>query len=494
MHIKDTLPELYRIRRPLRPEDVRERLATKRGKEFWRSLTELAETPEFEEMLHSEFPQHASEWDESDDVGRRTFLKLMGASLALAGLSSACVYQPPETVVPFVRQPEDFLPGKPLFFATAMPFPTGSLGLLARSNEGRPTHVEGNPDHPTSGTPERPEGERTASTDLYAVASILGLYDPDRSDTLRYRGEVRPYTAFLAELRARLGNVQGRQGAGLRFLTETITSPTAAAQMQDILRRFPAAKWHSYEPAGGNTALVGAALAFGEPVHTVYRFDRADRVLALDSDFLNAVGCNNRYARDFISRRRVAEGQTTMNRLYAVETTPTNTGMKADHRFALRPSEMLPFVTALASALGVAGVTAPSSGVSHADKIAAIVKDLQTARGKSIVIPGEYAPPAIHALAHAMNAALGNVGQTVVYTDPIDANPINQVESLRELVRDIDAGQVEMLVMVGGNPVYDAPFDLALDKTRLDKIRTADGHDGLRVHLSLYYDETSELL
>ncbi|MDQ3907580.1 MAG: TAT-variant-translocated molybdopterin oxidoreductase [Acidobacteriota bacterium] len=493
MHIKDTLPELYEIRRPLTREELRRRLADKGGREYWRSLEELAATPEFEDLLHREFPSGAAEWSETDAVGRRTFIKIMGASLALAGLTTACAYQPPETIVPYVKQPEELIPGKPLYFATAMPFPTGSLGLLARSNEGRPTHIEGNPDHPTSGTPERPAEQRTAGVDLYAQASVLGLYDPDRSDTVRYRGEVRPYTAFLAEVRARLAEMKSRQGAGLRFLTETITSPTAAAQLGDILKAFPAAKWHSYEPAGGNAALVGAQLAFGDAAHTVYHFDRADVVVSLDSDFLNAVGCNNRYARDFISRRRVEGGQTAMNRLYAVETTVTNTGAKADHRFTVRPSEMLPFATALAAALGVAGVTAPAGGVPHADRVGAIAKDLQAARGKSVVVAGTYQSPQVHALAHAMNAALGNAGQTVTYTDPIDANPVNQVESLRQLVADIDAGRVEMLVIVGGNPVYNAPYDLAFTKERLDKIKAPDGRDGLRVRLGLYYDETSEL-
>ncbi|HKP71532.1 MAG TPA: TAT-variant-translocated molybdopterin oxidoreductase, partial [Pyrinomonadaceae bacterium] len=349
MHIKETFPELYKIRRPVRREEIRARLADKRGKDYWRSLEELADSGGFEEFLHNEFPRQAGEWD--DEVGRRTFLKLMGASLALAGLSS-CTYQPPETVVPFVRQPAELVPGKPLFFATAMPMPGGAAGLLVRSNEGRPTHVEGNPDHPTSGTPERPAGERVAATDVYSIASILSLYDPDRSETVRYRSEIRAYSSFVAELRTKLEEMKGRQGAGLRFLTETVTSPTMAAQLKAIIAAFPAAKWHQYEPAGTHSASLGAQLAFGQPVNTVYRFDRADRVLSLDSDFLSAVGANIRYSRDFISRRRVVEGQTTMNRLYAVETTPTNTGAKADHRFAVRPSEMLPFAQALAAALG----------------------------------------------------------------------------------------------------------------------------------------------
>ncbi|HJR07438.1 MAG TPA: TAT-variant-translocated molybdopterin oxidoreductase [Pyrinomonadaceae bacterium] len=493
MHIKETFPELYNIRRPVRREEIRARLGEKTGKEYWRSLEELADSGQFEDYLHTEFPRQAGEWD--DEVGRRTFLKLMGASLALAGITS-CSYQPPETVVPYVRQPNELVPGKPLFFATAMPMAGGAAGLLVRSNEGRPTHVEGNPDHPTSGTPERPAGQRVAATDVFSIASILSLYDPDRSETITNRGEIRPYTAFLGELRTKLDEMRGRQGAGLRFLTETVTSPTMAAQLKAILAAFPAAKWHQYEPAGTNGATLGAQLAFGQPVNTIYRFDRADRVLSLDSDFLSSGAANLRYARDFAAKRRVGEGKTDMNRLYVVETTPTNTGAFADHRFSIKPSQLEMFARALAAALGAPGVSndgAQYQNVAHAKHIFAIAKDLQAARGRSLVVAGEHQTPAIHALAHAMNQALGNVGQTVVYTDPIEAQPVDQVASLRELVGDIEAGRVEMLVFVGGNPVYNAPVDLALTKERLDKIRTPDGKDGLRIHLSLYDDETSQL-
>jgi MoCo/4Fe-4S cofactor protein with predicted Tat translocation signal len=493
MHIKETFPELYKIRRPVRAEEIRARLEEKTGKEYWRSLEELADSGQFEDFLHSEFPRQAGEWD--DEVGRRTFLKLMGASLALAGLTS-CSYQPPETVVPFVRQPAELVPGKPLFFATAMPFPGGASGLLVRSNEGRPTHAEGNPDHPTSGTPERPAGRRVAATDVFSIASILSLYDPDRSETIINRGAIRPYTAFLGEIRTRLDEMRGRGGAGLRILTETVTSPTTAAQLKTILAAFPGAKWHQYEPAGTNSAAQGAQLAFGQPVNTVYRFDRADRILSLDSDFLCSGAANLRYARDFAAKRRVGEGKTDMNRLYVVETTPTNTGAFADHRFTVKPSGLEMFARALAAALGAPGVStdgAQYTNVAHAQHLSAIAKDLQSARGRSIVIAGEHQTPAVHALAHAMNQSLGNVGQTVVYTDPIEAQPVDQVASLRELVGDIEAGRVEMLVIVGGNPVYNAPVDLALTKERLDKIRTPDGKDGLRIRLGLYDDETSEL-
>ncbi|HEY0097424.1 MAG TPA: TAT-variant-translocated molybdopterin oxidoreductase [Pyrinomonadaceae bacterium] len=493
MHIKESFPELYNIRRPVKREEIRSRLEEKTGREYWRSLEELADSGQFEDFLHAEFPRQAGEWD--DEVGRRTFLKLMGASLALAGLTS-CSYQPPETVVPYVNQPPELVPGKPLFFATAMPFPGGATGLLVRSNEGRPTHAEGNPDHPTNGTPERPVGQRVAATDVFSIASILSLYDPDRSETITHRGEIRPYTAFLAEIRTRLGEMNGRQGAGLRFLTETVTSPTMAAQLRAILAAFPAAKWHQYEPAGTNNASLGAQLAFGQPVNTIYRFDRAERVLSLDSDFLTCGTANLRYARDYAAKRRVLAGKTDMNRLYVVETTPTSTGACADHRFSIKPSQMEMFARALASAVGAPG--APTDGaqfqnVAHAGHIFAIAKDLQAHRGRSIVVAGEHQPPAVHALAHAMNQSLGNVGQTVIHTDPIEAQPLDQVASLRELVGDIEAGRVEMLVIVGGNPVYNAPVDLAFTKERLDKIRTPDGKDGLRVHLGLYDDETAEL-
>src|SRR5919205_1020452 len=234
MHIKDTFPELYQIRkRPVSIEGVRAQLQEKRGREYWQSLEELAGTEEFDELLHREFPQHASEWDEGAD--RRTFLKLMGASLALAGLTG-CSYQPPETIVPYVRQPEEIVPGKALYYATAMPWTGGCEPLLVRSNMGRPTKVEGNDLHPAS----------LGAADVFAQASILGLYDPDRSETIVNRGEMRTYTSFLGEMSTLLVGQRQKQGAGLRFLTETVTSPTLAAQLRDILRTMPGARWYQW--------------------------------------------------------------------------------------------------------------------------------------------------------------------------------------------------------------------------------------------------------
>jgi Fe-S-cluster-containing hydrogenase components 1 len=459
---------------------MRDRILANQGKEYWRSLEEFADTDEFHEFVEREYPQHAEEWN--DPVERRTFLKIMGASLALAGLSG-CVYQPPESIVPYVRQSEELVPGKALFFATAFSLSGVATGLLAKSNEGRPTKIEGNPDHPTS----------LGATDLFAQASLLTLYDPERSQVITYREQQRPWTEFLTEIRKVLDEQKGKQGAGLRFLTETVTSPTLGSQLKAILAEYPQAKWYQYEPAGRDNARMGAMAAFGQPVNTIYRFDLAERVLSLDSDFLTCGPGTVRYVRDFIAKRKVAEDKTTMNRLYAVESTPTLTGAKADHRLALRPSEVEGFARAVATALGAntGGSTAPAY-TQHASWIAALVRDLQANRGKCVVIPGDEQSPAVHALAHAMNETLGNVGQTVLYTDPLEIASNDeqarksQTEGFRELVGEMDAGRVEALIMLGGNPVYNAPADLRFDKARLDKVK-------LRVHLSLYKDETSEL-
>jgi MoCo/4Fe-4S cofactor protein with predicted Tat translocation signal len=471
---------------------MRERILAEQntGPQYWRSLEELADTPEFREFVEREYPQHAEEWH--DPIGRRNFIKLMGASLALAGLTS-CVYQPPEKIVPYVDQPEELIPGKPLFFATAMPLGGVATPLLVKSNEGRPTKVEGNPDHPNNlGADVNIKG--TSATDLFAQASILGLYDPDRSQTLTYREEIRPWPAFVADIRTALEEQRKSQGAGLRILTETVSSPTLAAQLRKILTDFPAAKWHQYEPAGRGGAYAGAVAAFGEPVNTVYRFDQAERILSIDSDFLNCGPGNLRHARDFIAMRRVTEERKAMNRLYVIESTPTNTGAMADHRLSVRPSEVEPTARAIAAALGGAGVNVklaaggqgPGAG-NNAQWINAVARDLQQNAGRSIVIAGDEQPASVHALAHAMNEALGNVGKTVFYTEPIEARPEDHTASLRDLVNDIDGGRVGLLVILGGNPVYTTPADFKLDQARLDK------KDMLRVHLSLYKDETSEL-
>ena len=448
------------------------------GKKYWRSLEELADTPEFREFVAREFPQQAEGWN--DPIERRSFMKLMGASLALAGLSG-CVFQPPEKIVPYVNHPEDAVPGKPLFFATAVPLLGAATPVLVRSNEGRPTKIEGNPDHPNNRPgdfpPEDPlrDPRGSSATDIFSQAAILSLYDPDRSQTITYREDIRTWTSFVGKMREVLDEQRPNQGKGIRFLTETIISPSLGQQIKDLQRALPQATWHQWEPANSDNRRAGAVMALGQPVNTTYRFDLAQRVLSIDCDFLSAMPGTLRYARDFFARRRITETNREMNRLYVIEPTPSNTGACADHAWTVKPSE----IDALARALAGQG-SAPAAWVD------AIRKDLDQHKGASIVLVGENQPPHIHALGHAMNSALGNVGKTVFYTDPLEVNPVDQRKSLQDLVNDIDGGGVELLVIIGGNPVHNTPEDLKLDFNRLEKVK-------LRVHLSEYKDETTEL-
>ncbi len=452
-------------------EGVKALLGKSHGREYWRSLEDLAQTDAFQDLMHREFPRYASEWQDGDS--RRNFIKLMGASLALAGLT-ACTRQPIELITPYARQPEELVPGKPLFFATAMPMGSSATGLLVESHEGRPTKIEGNPDHPSQG-----------ACDVYAQASVLGLYDPDRSQALTLEGEIRSWGAFLGAVQQTINQQKSKRGAGFRILTETVTSPTMAYQIQELLKVYPEAKWHQWEPAGAHSSRAGAQLAFGQPVNTVYNFSAADVVVALDSDFLSSGPGSLRYTREFSAHRRVRAGQTQMSRLYVVEPMPTPTGTKADHRLALKAADVEQFAWSLASALG-ADTGGRKGAATAADHwIGPIVRDLQQHRGAGIVIAGEQQSAAVHALAHAMNAALGNIGKTVVYTDPVEAQPVDQVASLNELIKDLDAGAVDLLLILGGNPAYNVPVEIGFR----DRLKKA----GMRVHLSLHEDETSEL-
>ena len=444
----------------------------RRGRDgWWRTLDEQADDPQFVERLYNEFPSEIEAI--TDPVARRTFLKLMGASLALAGVT-ACTRQPAEKIVPYVRQPEELIPGKPLFYATSMPLGGVATGLLVESHEGRPTKIEGNPLHPGS----------LGATDVFAQAAILGLYDPDRSQTLTNLGEIRPWSAFLGAIRAALTAQQPLTGAGLRILTESVNSPTLSAQIRGVLSHYPSAKWHQWDPVSRDNARAGAHLAFSEYVDAQYRVEQADVILALDADFLGSGFGGLRYARDFSARRR-PEQADRMNRLYAIESMPTSTGARADHRLPLKPSEIESAARQIAAAVGAgAGAAAQAFRPAVAQWINAVAKDLQAHRGRSLVIAGDGLPAAVHALAHAMNAALGNAGRTVVYTQSVEAEPVAQLDSLRDLVADMTAGTVDLLVIVGGNPVYTAPADLQF-AAALDKVQ-------LKVHLSLYDDETSE--
>ncbi|MDQ6787136.1 MAG: TAT-variant-translocated molybdopterin oxidoreductase [Acidobacteriota bacterium] len=449
---------------------LRNKILDQNGKDYWRSVEEFVDAPEFEEFVKREYPTHAEEWE--DGLSRRNFIKVMGASLAFAGLSG-CVIQPAEKIVPYVRQPEELVPGKPLFYATAMTLGGVATGLLAKSNEGRPTKIEGNPDHPGS----------LGATDVLAQASLLQMYDPDRSQQVIYRGDPSTWQNFMAQARGAVDQNRADGGAGIRFLTETITSPTLINQFKQIFAELPNAKLYQYEPINKDNATAGAKMAFGTTAQPIYKFDQAARILSLDADFLSSF--NVRYVKDFAKARSVSEEKREMNRLYMVETTVSITGAKADHRLAVKPSQVPEIARAIAAALGVSGAT--STYTENAQWVGAMAKDLLANKGKSIVIAGGNQPPIVHALAHAMNAALGNVGTTVTYTEPFQPNAENlQVDNLRQLVQEIDGGAVKMLVILDSNPVYNTPFDLKLNADRMNKIP-------LRIHSGLYLDETAEL-
>jgi MoCo/4Fe-4S cofactor protein with predicted Tat translocation signal len=449
-------------------EQVRAELSGARGRQYWRSLEELAGRPGFDALIARELPRHAPGF--LDAVDRRQFLQLMGASLALAGLS-ACTRQPTETIMPYVKAPEDIVPGRPLFFATAMPLAGVATGLLVESHMGRPTKVEGNPDHPSS----------RGATDAFAQASVLGLYDPDRSQVVSSAGEIRTWNAFVTALGQVLEATKANGGAGFRILTETVTSPTLAAQLNALLASYPNARWHQWDPVAADQARVGARIALGADADAQYRFDQADVVLALDADFLGSGPRQARHVRDFSSRRKPG---VTMNRLYVVESTPTVTGARADHRSPLAAADVELFAWALAGKLGALQQTKGRSP-EHAEWFAAVVNDLGANKGRSLVGAGDHQSPGVHALAHVLNHALGNVGKTVVYTEPVAASPVNSLASLKDLVNDMDAGKVQVLLMLGTNPVATAPADLQFG-SRLAKV-------GFRAHLGLYDDETAEL-
>ena len=453
---------------------VRADIEKKNGPEFWRSLEELAGTTEFREMMHREFPKGASEW--LDAVSRRGFLKLMGASMALAGMTG-CTKQPFEPIVPYVKQPEELVPGRPLFFASA--FTLGGYGspVLVESHMYRPTKIEGNNLHPAS----------QGGTDVYAQASILDMYDPDRSQNVMYLGDISTWSALTAALQGPLNAHKAVNGAGIRILSRSFSSPTLADQMQDLLKRFPEAKWHFWEPVNRDNVYAGAQMAFGQPVETTYKLDAADVIVSLDADFLSAgFPGTTRYARDF-AKRRDPDGK--MNRLYVIESTPSATGAKADHRLPVRASEVEGVARILFSPASKPGEQPKLLSINEDqfNLAAAIGKDLAANRGTGVVIAGDHQPPAVHALAHAMNAALGNVGKTVFYSDPVLVDTADHNESLKALVGDMRGGKVDLLIVLGGNPVYDAPADFgfadALKNTNIP----------IRVHLGLHQNETAEL-
>jgi MoCo/4Fe-4S cofactor protein with predicted Tat translocation signal len=418
------------------------------GPRYWRSLDELAATPGFQEELAREFPEGASTLD---GVDRRHFFKIMAASFALggAGLASGC-RRPEEKILAYGRSVEGVIPGLPLYFATAMPVRKAAIPLLAETHAGRPTKLEGNPTYTPYG----------GATTLIAQAALLDLYDPDRAMAHTIKGA----TANLVSVHDLLAGISktyaAKAGAGLAFLAEESSSPTRAALVAKLRAKFPRALWAEYEPITEEPPLSAARAVFGADVKPLYRFDRARRILALDADFLRGDAHSLAYARDFAKGRRHLKAGDEINRLYAVESTLTITGSMADHRLRLASSHMLAFAAALALEITGDAAFAPlAAGLDFKDKakwLAEAAKDLKRHAGMSLVVAGAHLSPAVHAAVYAINQALNNIGATMDFVTV----PANTAASVGDLAAAMKAGSVATLVVLGGNPAYNAPADL----------------------------------
>src|SRR5256714_6937959 len=404
-----------------------------------------------------EFAPGASQWPAG--LSRGQFPRLSSDTLALAGWG-ACTKQPLEKIVPYVEQPEVVIPGKPLRFATATQYDGFGQGLLVTGYEGRPTKIEGNPTHPAS----------LGATSVWAQADVLDLYDPDRAQTVTTGGAIKTIDDFWDALNLAIEPLRSDGGAEFRILTEPISSPTLLAQLALVLKRFPKARWCIWDPL--NRDNIGGEV--------ICDFSKAKIVVAFDSDFLYAHPYALRYARDFANGRRVIEPNgVRMNRFYAAEPTPTITGSNADHRIAVAGRDIFPVAQKIAAEIGID--VAASGNVENEDWIKAVVRDLEANRGESVLIAGETQPPELHALVAQMNAALGNTSQTVSPA-PVLSLPGNWI-AFRDLVEEMHRAAVNLIIIFGGNPRYDAPVDFNFADA-FNKVK-------LRVHHSVHFNETS---
>ena len=444
--------------------EVRSKLDGKSGKRYWKSLDELADTPAFQELMQEEFPRQASAGEWVDAVSRRGFLKVMGASFALAGLAG-CTKQPDEPIFPYVKQPEDLVLGKPMFFATAHPFPTGAIPVLVKSDAFRPIKLEGNPEHPIA----------KGRSDAFTQASLLDLYDPDRSQFPRFRGEQTDFNNFQEQFAKAVAAT--KTGEGVAFLSETVTSPTLAGQWKAVQAKYPQAKLVQYDPVNQDAGRAASKAAFGDYFDTQYKLEDADVILALDADFLGGIGFPGflPMSAAWAERHRFDKAKP-MNRMYAVETNPTVTGFKADHRLALKPSEIDQFANALA------GRNSTLSNPEAQKFLAAVTADIKKSGGRFAVVVGPQSSQAAHAAALTVNGSMGAVGKTVVYTETVNPLPSEQTADLKALVGEINAGKVQWLVMLGVNPLYNAPADLDF-QAAFNKVPNS-------VHLGSHVDET----
>ena len=449
-----------------------ERLKGKTGRRYWKSLEQLAETPEFQKWVEDEFPHRAS----LAQLDRRDFLKFMGASLMLAGLGAAgCRRLPDERLVPFIAGPDDRVYGKPVYFASISTVGGYATGVKVKTDDGRPIKLDGNPRHPAS----------LGALDARTQARVLDMYDPDRLRMPIKLGEPTSWHAFSTEVEAKMAEFATSGGAGVALLTQTVGSPSYQAQVNAFLLKYPRAQWVQYEPVNDGNRAKAATMAFGNDLETHHDYAAANVVLSLDCDAMMDGPACVRTQHDLMSKRNLGEGGKAMSRVYAVECTPTTLGVIADHRLPLRASAVMGFARALAGRLGVPGVgTAPAPPGVDEKWISGLAADLVANPGASIVVAGSHQPADVHALVHLINEHLGNAGKTVFHTEPFVQKRGSQAGDLKSLVASMAAGHVRALFVLDGNPTYDSPADVDF-KGALAKVP-------LSVHLSSHDNETSE--
>ncbi|HEX6843388.1 MAG TPA: TAT-variant-translocated molybdopterin oxidoreductase [Stellaceae bacterium] len=451
---------------------LRRRLRDGRGPAYWQSLEELAETPEFLAHVEQEFPRFAAA--AAGALDRRRFLQLMAASMALGGLAACGPEEKPRQMLPYVEQPPGIVPGRARYYATATTLDGYATGVMLQHQMGRPIKVEGNPDHPAS----------LGATGAIEQATILGLYDPYRAQALTRRGRLESWSAFVTAIVEKRRQWQASHGQGLYLLTGAVTSPTLLEQIAALQQAFPELRWQQWEPLHRDAARAAAQRAFGRPVETVLDLAKANVILAVESDFLTAAPGHLSYARAFAARRRPVEVKDGMSRLYAVESTPTLTGAKADHRLIMAPDGVAAALRFIAASVGAGPRDWAQDDAPDAERLRPVAADLLAHRGRALVHAGREQPVEVQALVHAINHALGAFGQTVRAIEPVAAMPPSAAQSLAALAQDMAAGKVDTLIMLGTNPVYTAPADLDFARA-LAEVK-------LSIYLGPYADETAE--
>jgi molybdopterin-containing oxidoreductase family iron-sulfur binding subunit len=393
--------------------------------------------------------------------------------MAMMGLAACGPEVAPRDREPYVEQPAGIVPGRWRYFATATALQGYGTGVLVKHEMGRPLKIEGNPDHPAS----------LGATSAIGQASILELYNPFRADTLTRDAAIAPWPAFTTAVIERRQRLLVKRGRGLSLLTGTVTSPTLLAQIDGLRRDYPELAWYQWEAVDRARAHAGAQLAFGRPVDLLPEFAKADVILAVESDFLESAPGHLRFAREFASRRRAAEMKEQMSRLYALESTPTLAGAKADHRLALGPAAIAAAMQRLAGTIGAGPADWARAADPHAKVLDAIAADLRGAQGRALIHVGASQDAAVHALGAALNHALGAHGKTLSMIEPV-APPPQAGSSLSDLTDAMSRGQVDTLIILADNPVYGAAADL--DFTRA--LRTVP----FSIYLGEYADETAE--